>query len=70
MSRHISRRPINRGTEFGGVGNLIQPPPHSPANSVKETHYMITATNPAAGFPNGRNAETEPAPPATKQISK
>ena len=47
------------------VEGLIQPPPHDVADKPSETLMMMYGTNPAAGFPNGANQETEDQPPAT-----
>lgn len=64
-----SRKDPRRGSEYGGVEGLIQPPPHEVVNSPTETLMVIYGTNAAAGFPNGRNPETEDLPPATKKVA-
>lgn len=41
----VSGEDPNNGSEFGGVGGLIQPPPHSP--SASERLMMIHNIDPA-----------------------
>lgn len=66
MSKHISRRATPTGSQFGGVDNIIQPPPHEPTNM--EVCTLIKATNPSANFPAGRNPQVEPIPVTTKVV--
>ena len=40
----VSKEDPNNGSEFGGVGGLIQPPPHAPTSS--ERLSMIYAIDP------------------------
>lgn len=64
-----SRKNPRAGSEYGGVDGLIQPPPHDVANVPSETLMVMYGTNAAAGFPNGRNGETQDLPPATKKVA-
>lgn len=66
----IDRRTLDhrKGSEFGGMPGIIQPPPHEPADVPYEVRSMMVRTNPAAGFPEGLNPETREAPPETKRI--
>jgi hypothetical protein len=48
----VSTEDYRTGSEFGGVGGLIQPPPHRP--SAGERRSMIMAIDPAdPGFGEG-----------------
>lgn len=50
-----------KGSEYGGVPGLIQPPPHEPTN--KEKLMMIYQTLPEAGYIDGQNpVETQEIP--------
>lgn len=62
----------NRGSEFGGVGGRIQPPPHDPADSASETLGMIYATNPAGDTsqPIYTPDENDVLPPASQQLRR
>lgn len=40
----VSKEDLARGSEFGGVGGIIQPPPHNP--SASERLSMIYAIDP------------------------
>lgn len=64
-----SRKNPQTGSEYGGVDGLIQPAPHDPANSPNETLMLMYGTNPAAGFPEGQNLETQDLPPATSKMA-
>jgi hypothetical protein len=57
-----------KGSEYGGVEGLIQPPPHDPADSPSETRMMMFRMNPAADFPAGLNLDTQEPPPDTKRV--
>jgi hypothetical protein len=49
-SRLISDTPYTRGTEFGGVDNIIQPLPHGTETlPAHETRMLMTHTTPHAG---------------------
>lgn len=37
----------NRGSEYGGVPGLVQPPPHEPSGSAQEKLLGIYQTDPA-----------------------
>lgn len=64
MSKHISKKPTNLGSQYGGVDNIIQPFPHEPTAGEKIT--LAYATNPSANFPAGENPQVEPIPTSTK----
>ena len=64
-----SRKNPRQGSEYGGVDGLIQPPPHDVADHPTEILMTMYGTNPAAGFPNGANGETQDLPPATKKVA-
>ena len=70
-SRLISDTPISKGTEYGGVDGIIQPPPHNPADHPADMLKMAYQTNPAAGaiiYKDGStDVETQPVP-ETKKI--
>lgn len=53
---------FRRGTEFGGVDNIIQPPPHNAADVPAETLHQVYQTNPAGNWPAGRNPDDQPVP--------
>jgi len=49
-SRLISDTPYTKGTEFGGVDNIIQPLPHGTETlPSKETRMLMMQTTPHAG---------------------
>lgn len=61
-----------RGSEYGGVDNIIQPPPHDPRNKPREGLMQMYQTNPASGmvYADG-STETDDQPvPETQQIVK
>lgn len=63
----------NNGSEFGGVGGLIQPAPHDPANSSNEIRLLMMQTNPD-GMPVEGGGPYVPDPndpvvPATKRLA-
>ena len=69
--RLTSNKDIRKGSEFGGVDNIIAPPPHDPRNRPNETLMQIYQTDPAAGvlqYLDGHiDVETQPIP-ETKKI--
>ena len=64
-----SRKNPRQGSEYGGVDGLIAPPPHDVADYPTETLMTMYGTNPAAGFPDGQNGETQDMPPETKKVA-
>jgi hypothetical protein len=41
MSEMISTEDVRKGSEFGGVGGLVQPPPHDPSNDASEGNMLL-----------------------------
>lgn len=50
------------GTEYGGVDNIIQPPPHTVNDKPNEMLMQMYQTNPSANFPAGSNLDDQPIP--------
>ena len=65
--RLVTDTDFRTGTEFGGLDNIIQPPPHDPATSPVDTLRQIYQTNPAGNWPAGRNLDNQPVP-QTEQV--
>lgn len=68
--RLISNANIADGTEFGGVDNVIQPPPHDVKDKPAEGLMLMYQTNPTAGaivYQDGSVAiEDQPIPESKK----
>lgn len=61
----------NKGSEYGGVGGRIQPPPHDPTDVASEILGLTYGTNPS-GITSGQRVmtpdETDPVVPQTRRI--
>lgn len=56
----VSEEDYRTGSEFGGVGGLIQPPPHNPTASERlHMLYAIDPTDPGDGSRPGSVAPPE-----------
>jgi hypothetical protein len=61
---------IQKGTEYGGVDGMIQPPPHSVANVPREGLLQAYQTNPSVGvaYRDGSIESDDQPIPETKKI--
>jgi len=66
----ISNKSTTRGSEYGGVEGMIQPPPHKP--TPPEKLKLIYQTNPYADaqYADGTTVVDDVPIPETQQISK
>lgn len=71
-SRLISDTPYNKGTEFGGVDNVIQPLPHGTETlPAHETRMLLMQTTSHAGaitYADGSTDEETQRVPETKRV--
>lgn len=56
----FSGETFDSGSEYGGVGGLIQPPPHDPRDEAKEQLMLIYNSHPGGQTPDGRVTSPDP----------